>query len=33
MTLTAATGNDGYVIALARAFEDATERRWVDRIA
>ena len=33
LSITAARGHDGHVLAGARAFEDATERRWVDRIA
>ena len=33
LALTAARGNDGHVLAAGRALEDATGRRWVDRIA
>lgn len=33
MSLTAAPGRDATAIALGVAFEDATERRWVDRVA
>jgi Asp-tRNA(Asn)/Glu-tRNA(Gln) amidotransferase A subunit family amidase len=33
MSLTARAGRDDVVLALGRAFEDATDRAWVDRVA
>lgn len=33
ISLTAAAGRDDFVLALGKAYEDATDRRWVERIA
>ena len=32
LAITAARGHDGQVLAAGRAFENATDRRWVDRV-
>jgi Asp-tRNA(Asn)/Glu-tRNA(Gln) amidotransferase A subunit family amidase len=33
VSFTAAPGNDGWVIAMGSAFEDATDRVWAGRVA